>query len=183
MYSCTQVNTRLSPPLPCALRRELMEMIIQKDTHTAFEILPFPYSKLLKRAKFQRLWHFISRRRLVEAGRQAGGKMQYANTGLTLNSAILHSRGREFSVIKTEDSILRSWTCLFCVWLILFRVAERLLRLGAAARCAVCCGLWKQMKLLMEVTAAFVCGVSFLFMYFSIMCMFTWFSWFFPAVC
>lgn len=38
-----------------------------------------------------------------QAGRQAGGKMQYANAGLTLNSAILHSRGREFSVIKTEE--------------------------------------------------------------------------------
>lgn len=113
MDSCTQVNTRLSPPLSRTFSREPMKMIIWKDTHNAFEILPFPCSKLFEEGQVSAaVALYIEKTR---RGRQAGGKMQYANAGLTLNSAVLHSRGREFSVIKTEDSILRSWTCLFCV--------------------------------------------------------------------
>lgn len=79
-------------------------------------------------------------------------------TGKHLNSSPCREK---FCVIKTEYLILRSWTCLFRLWVIVFRVAERLLCLGAAARCTVCCDLKKQTRLLMEVTAAVVCKVSF----------------------
>lgn len=119
-------------------------------------------------------WHFIER----IAGKDAICKCGI--TGKHLNSSQCREK---FCAIKTEYLILRSWTCLFRLWLIVFRVAERLWCLGAAARCTVCCDLKKQTRLLMEVTAAFVCGVSFYLCILWIMRVLTWFSCLFLPVC